>query len=120
MRLLIGKGLAAENCFLFDSFPRRVITPKDAEKKPAQVWPEFEENHDDLHIKYREEVVLGVILLLGGAAEKAYNRVVQKCGQKKVKKISMAGFRVGFEQVPLTYVLELNFRMPLTRFTRSW
>jgi hypothetical protein len=74
---LLEKGFSSENCFVFDSFPRRVFIPKSSKKKNArELWPDLAACHDDLHKQYRK---CGgkITLIMGRNAERAWRDVIE-------------------------------------------
>ena len=85
MNALLKKGFNDQNCFAFDSFPRRVKigTNKGAvandsrtwQKGPREIWPEFKSPHDELHKEYRKYGGQ-VTLLMGNNAYNAWRDVV--------------------------------------------
>lgn len=77
MKALMGKGFSADNCFIFDSFPRRVKFGSTITKKNArEIWPEFKVCHDALHREYRRHGGQ-VTLLMGDNAEKAWKDILR-------------------------------------------
>jgi hypothetical protein len=86
MNALHKKGFENDNCFVFDSFPRRVKFGKkkrtgcnksgDRKRVPRDIWPEFIESHDELHTVYRKHGGQ-IMLLMGNNAEKAWRDIIK-------------------------------------------
>jgi len=73
MKALMDKGFTSENCFVFDSFPRRVKLGR--KKVPREIWPEFKVCHDALHQEYRQHGGQ-ITLVMGDNAEKAWKEIL--------------------------------------------
>ena len=76
----MDKGFKEQNCFAFDSFPRRVKFGYKSgvqyqRKVPREIWPQFINSHDELHTEYRKHGGQ-VTLLMGNNAENAWKDVI--------------------------------------------
>ena len=117
--LLLKKGFRSHNCFVFDSFIRRVNIPGRVKRGPREIWPEFADCYDRLHSKFR---ALGglVTLVMGDNAVKAYNDVIRNEHVDKEKLFHTADFDVWAERsrfvssiLFLFYFLLLNCSRPI-------
>jgi hypothetical protein len=96
-----GKGFSAQNCFLFDSFPRRCnFSPTSATPSPRSKWPAFRDVHDQIHAYWRSRGGK-VVLLMGENAENAYNDVVQHDGVLRESILSDEALEVWVERSPV-------------------
>lgn len=93
-----GKGFTSQNCFLFDTFPRRCNFKSTlACRSPREKWPALREAHDCLHTYWRSRGGK-VVLIMGGNAEKAYNDVAQQDHIEKESVFTTETFNVWVER----------------------
>jgi len=102
----MGKGFGDENCFIFDSFPRRVKFGPNVRKKDArEVWPEFKVCHDALHHEYRRHGGQ-VTLLMGDNAEKRWREILRSERVEAEKLNHSEGFDVWGEISRMVWLLD--------------
>jgi hypothetical protein len=77
-KALLEKGFTEEKCFVFDSFPRRVLFPKGKNPSPRSLWPDLAACHDHLHKEYRKHGGK-VTLIMGKNAERAWMDIIENC-----------------------------------------
>jgi len=100
MKALMDKGFSNENCFIFDSFPRRVKFGSSNRKIPREIWPEFKVCHDALHREYRRHGGQ-ITLLMGDNAEKAWKEILVSERVEAVKLNHSEGYVV-WGEIPRT------------------
>ena len=94
MKALMDKGFSNQNCFIFDSFPRRVkFGSNNGRKIPREIWPEFKPCHNALHREYRRYGGQ-ITLIMGDNAEKAWKEILVSERVDAVKLNHSEGFNV--------------------------